>query len=375
MVKSEKIKSGTAVVAVRLQDLRGLMAANKVQTLLISSEANRYYFSGFAAKDCQLNESAGCLLITSRTQTLFTDSRFTQEALESAPLFKVIDYRRGLGAELARQPAIKKAGHLAFEPDYMSVSTFNRLKKALPGIVLKALPFDPDRQRASKSPEEIKLIRKALSITEAALGKMFDYMEPGLTEREVAFLLEVEFKRLGAEGPSFGTIVASGPRGALPHAVPGSKKIKDGETVIIDCGARYQGYCADITRTKIMGRAKPWQREIYSIVRQAQLLAIEALAPGYQANKVDKIARDYIRRHGYGKYFGHSLGHGVGLMVHESPSLSQRNTKVLEPGEIVTVEPGIYLPNKGGVRLEQMVLITKKGHKVLNNDLHFYDFV
>lgn len=374
MTKIEKNKDSTPAVPARLKGLRRLMADNMVEALLISSNANRRYFSGFAARDGQLNESSGVLLITGRSQTLFTDSRYILEAQEAAgPLFKIVEYPRGLGAELARRTTLKKVGTLAFEADYVSVGTLNQLQKALPDLKLEPLPFDLDQQRSSKSKEEIKLVTKALSITEAALGRLWDILEPGLTEREAAFFLEAEFRRLGAEGPSFDTIVASGPNGALPHAEPGAKKIKSGEMVIIDCGARYRGYCADITRTKIMGPPKPWQKEIYTIVRQAQLLAIEALVPGCPANQVDKVARDYIHNHGYGQYFGHGLGHGVGLMVHEGPSLSPRNSRELEPGEIVTVEPGIYLPGKGGVRLEQLVLITENGRKVLNGDQHFYD--
>jgi len=313
-------------------------------------------------------------LILERGQYLLTDSRYTEAAGQEAPAFKILTYRRGLGAELAALKALAKVKTLHFEPEFVSVALFEILSQALSGQKLRPLPFNLDAPRAVKSPEEIKLVTKALAITEAAVGALMEKMAPGLTEREAAFFLEAEFRRLGAEGPSFETIVASGPNAALPHAVPGLKRIKAGETVIIDCGAKYRGYCADITRTKITGSPKAWQKEIYSVVREAQLMAIEAIRPGVAASDVDRVAREHIRKAGYGPYFGHSLGHGVGLVIHEAPSLSPRNHQELQPGEIVTVEPGIYLPGQGGVRLEQLVLVTERGHRLLNRNTDFYDF-
>ena len=369
IIKNQKHQS---LILARLKGLRQLMNESGVEALLISSDTNRRYFSGFEARDYQMNESSGVLLITPRAQILLTDSRYTLEAESQAPLFKILEYRQGLGAKLAQILQIKRSKQLAIEPEFMSLGTLTRLEEALPHLEFTTLPFDLSRQRASKSPEEIKLIRKALKITEEALGNAWDMLKPGLTEREVAFFLESEFRRLGAEGPSFETIMASGPNGALPHACPGSKKIKTGETVIIDCGARYNGYCADITRTKIIGRPHKWQKEIYTVVHQAQKMAIAAIAPGKVASEVDRVARDYIKSQGFGDYFGHGLGHGVGLAVHESPSLSPHNSRPLVEGEIITVEPGIYLPGLGGVRLEQMVLVTEKGHRVLNQDRNLY---
>ena len=360
--------------APRLQILRQLMKEHQAQVVLVSSPANRRYFSGFEAGDTMINESSGVLLITGRRQYLLTDSRYTEAAKSEAPLFEVLEYRRGLAAELAGLPAVKKAGTVYYEPEFMTLAVLRRLEEALPGTAFAPLPFNLDGPRAVKTAEEIKLVTKALAITEAAVATLLARMEPGMTEREAAFFLEAEFRRLGAEGPSFETIVASGPNGALPHAIPGTKKIKAGEMVIIDCGAKYRGYCADITRTKIMGEAKPWQKEIYSIVRRAQLLAIEAIKPGVTGRQVDRVARDHIAAQGYGGYFGHGLGHGVGLVIHEAPSLSPRNDRPLEAGQIVTVEPGIYLPGRGGVRLEQLVLVTERGHRLLNRHADFYDF-
>ena len=360
----------------RLKILRSLMKKNKVEAVLITSPANRRYYSGFEAEDAMINESSGALLVTARGQWLLTDSRYTEAAAEEAPLFKILTYRRGLAAELADLPALKKVGAIHLEPEFVSVGLLARLRQSLPdgGNRFQPLPFNLDAPRAVKSPEEIKQVKKALAITEAAVAGLLARMEAGQTERENAFFLESEFRRLGAEGPSFETIVASGPNGAKPHAVPGLKKIKKGELVIIDCGARYRGYCADITRTKIIGRPQNWQKEIYSIVRQAQLKAIAAIRPGVTGRAVDRVARDHIADAGYGNYFGHGLGHGVGLVIHEAPSLSPSYDRPLQSGEIVTVEPGIYLPGQGGVRLEELVLVTDKGHKLLNKNRDFYDF-
>ncbi|MDR1395455.1 MAG: M24 family metallopeptidase, partial [Deltaproteobacteria bacterium] len=188
------------------------------------------------------------------------------------------------------------------------------------------------------------------------------------------FFIDRTFRELGASGSAFETIAASGPQAALPHAEPGGRVISSGEMTVIDCGARFEGYCADITRTLALGRLEPWQEEIYRIVRGAQLAALAVLAPGRTGREADAAARNYIAAAGYGKFFGHGLGHGVGLAVHEAPSLSPYNEEPLPEGAVVTVEPGIYLPGRGGVRLEQMVLLTGDGCRVLNHDENFYDF-
>ncbi|MDR0882199.1 MAG: Xaa-Pro peptidase family protein [Candidatus Adiutrix sp.] len=358
----------------RLARLRRLMSGAGVTAALVTSPANRRYYSGFTAGDVLINESSGALLITRRSQYLLTDSRYTEAAKDEAPLFKVLEYRRGLARELVGLKTLGPTVRLYFEAEFLSASQLFRLQETLGPGRLAPLPINIDAPRAAKSPEEIRLVSKALAITEAAVAALFEKMAPGLTEREAAFFLEAEFRRLGAEGPSFDTIVASGPNAALPHASPGRRKMRAGEMVIVDCGARYRGYCADITRTKILGRPKAWQREIYALVRQAQLRAIEAIAPGVKASDVDKAAREHIARSGYGQFFGHGLGHGVGLAIHEAPSLSARNTGPLSAGNIVTVEPGIYLPGRGGVRLEQLVLVTERGRRLLNRNTDFYEF-
>jgi len=355
----------------RLRALRALMRCQGVPALLVTSPANRRYYSGFEAGDTP-GESSGALLITARGQYILTDSRYTEAARAQAPLFQVVAGQGGLALGLAALPALKKAGTLHLEPEYLTLALRDEIQKARPD--LRLAPFKADGPRAEKSPDEIRLVRKALAITEAAVSALWELLEPGLTEREAAFFLESEFRRLGAEGPAFETIVASGTNAAKPHAEPGRKKIRPGETVIVDCGARFKGYCADITRTKIIGRPRPWQREIYAIVKEAQDRALALLAPGRPAVEVDRAARAFIAARGYGEYFGHSLGHGVGLFIHEAPRLSPRGRDELRPGHIVTVEPGIYLPGRGGVRLEQLALVTDRGYLLLNRNKDFYDF-
>ncbi|MDR2935494.1 MAG: Xaa-Pro peptidase family protein [Candidatus Adiutrix sp.] len=357
----------------RLKALRALMRGRNVPALLLTSPANRRYYSGFEAGDTP-GESSGALLITARGQYLLTDSRYTEAARTQAPLFQIVTCQGGLARGLAALPALKKAGTLSLEPAYLSLALRDEIKKARPDLRLAPAPFEAGSPRAEKSPAELGLVRKALAITEAAVSALWEILEPGLTEREAAFFLENEFRRLGAEGPAFETIVASGPNAAKPHAEPGRKKIRPGETVIVDCGARFKGYCADITRTKITGRPKKWQREIYAIVKEAQDRALALLAPGRPAAEVDRAAREFIAARGYGPYFGHSLGHGVGLFIHEAPRLSPRSRDELRPGHIVTVEPGIYLPGRGGVRLEQLALVTDQGARILNRNQDFYSF-
>ncbi|MDR0621504.1 MAG: aminopeptidase P family protein [Deltaproteobacteria bacterium] len=356
----------------RLDKLRELIDKNLIWGLIITCPENRRYYSGFTATDPMLAESSGALLIVPKKAYLLTDGRYLEVAGQEAPDFEVVDTGPGgLGRTVAN--LIKRSHTLAFEPKYFTFSQFWHCRSD-GGLNLVPCPFDPSDLRAAKSPDELNNIEKALEITEKALGWLFERLEPGWTEGEAAWFLDSTFRELGAQGPSFDTIVASGPRASLPHAEPGEKKIQEGELVVIDCGARYRGYAADITRTYIKGQPQKWQADIYRTVREAQLKAIEVMGPGVPCRMVDKVARDHIAEAGHSEHFGHSLGHGVGLAIHESPSLNPRSVRRLEPGAVVTVEPGIYLPGQGGVRLEQLVLITEDGAKVLNRDRHFYDF-
>ncbi|MDR1873066.1 MAG: aminopeptidase P family protein [Deltaproteobacteria bacterium] len=339
--------------------------------ILISSPENRRFFSGFTPTDPGIAESSGSLLITPRRRCILSDPRFTLAAKEDSPGFEFILYGGSLGRAIAQKFSLSSV--LWYEPKYLTVSGLMDLAQNL-RVDLEPLPKDLSDLRLAKTDSELTLIKKALAITEEAMGRLWENLAPGWTEGQAALFLDSAFRELGASGSAFETIVASGPRAALPHAEPGDKVIKKGELVVIDCGARYQGYAADITRTFAAGSLKDWQKKIYRVVREAQVKALEALGPGRTGAQVDKVARDHIAEAGYGDYFGHSLGHGVGLAVHEGPSLSLRETRQLPVGAVVTIEPGIYLPDQGGVRLEQMAVITEDGHELLNHDRHFYDF-
>ncbi|MDR1608667.1 MAG: aminopeptidase P family protein [Deltaproteobacteria bacterium] len=365
------LKETPTPYASRLKALRGQMKERGIPNLLILSSANRRYFSGFLARDAMIAESAGSLLITPDAQYLLTDSRYLIEAQNEAPLFETVLTTKGLVDSLTELGSFAEG--LGYEADYLTVFHFLKLTKAL-GEVLRPWPGSLGTLRASKDASEISLIKKALEIAEKAVGLLWDNLEPGWTEGQAAWFLDRTFRDLGAEGSSFETIVAAGPRAALPHAVPGSKVIEKGEMVVVDCGAFYEGYASDITRTIVLGPPKAWQKKIYRVVREAQQKALDFLAPGKTGAEVHKVAFDHIAKNGYGDYFGHSLGHGVGLAIHEPPNLSPFNKEPLPVGAVVTVEPGIYLPDQGGVRLEQMAVLTKTGCLLLNEDNHFYDF-
>jgi Xaa-Pro aminopeptidase len=342
------------------------------EAVLVLSPENRRYFSGFLAQDAGPDESSGALLVTGKRCFLLTDSRFTIQAAQEAPLFETVTYRWGLHQGLKLLGAFAKT--LYFEPETVTVGLLGRLKTALDGISLKHVPFEPGEFRVVKTEEELKLVRKAVAVTEEALGLLWRELEPGVQEGWAAFFLETKFRELGADGAAFPSIVAAGPNAALPHAEPGRKKIGKSECVVIDIGARYKGYCSDMTRTYMPERPAGWQKEIYTVVREAQLAAIGLLKAGVSGAEVDAAARGLIGSRGYGEYFGHGLGHGVGLMIHEDPRLSPRVDTPLPAGSLVTVEPGIYLPGKGGVRLEELVLVKENGCEILNRDAHFYEY-
>ena len=350
-------------IAGRIERLRAALRKAKLPAVLATSPESRRYFSGFEATDPMLSESSGALLVTLKGLWLLTDSRYVESAQSEAPLYEVIDTSNW--GEAVKKLAWRLTA-VAFEDESLSVAQLRRLSAAMPSANLVPCPFSLEAMRASKEPGEIDLIAKALRITEKAVGELFEIVKPGWTEENAARYIDRRFQELGGQGPAFETIVAAGPRASLPHAAPGPFKIKGDQMVVVDCGARYQGYCSDMTRTWAGDNLKPWQIEIYEIVRQAQAKAIRRLAPGRTGAEIDRAAREVIEAAGYGKFFRHSLGHGVGLAIHEEPRLSFRNKQPLPLGAVVTIEPGIYIPGQGGVRLEQLVHLSEDGPKVLN---------
>jgi len=357
----------------RLRRVRASIVARGLDGYLVTCPENRRYLSGFSAEDCGLNESSGALFIMRHEAVLLTDGRYEEQARNEAPGWRFIIYRKGLASALGG--LVKDCGirRMAYEPAYISCERFRAIRKHLDDTELVPVSGRVEAMRAVKYPLEIDAIRNAVQAAERIFHRVWHDLRPGMTEREVAWkIMEGLWKE--ADGPSFPPIVASGPNASLPHAVPTDRTIKSGEPVIVDMGARLRGYCSDMTRTIFAGEPDPLFREIYRIVYRAQTAAQDALKPGVTGREIDSVARSIIRESGYGREFVHSLGHGVGLAVHEAPVLSVRSRKMIRTGMVVTVEPGIYIPGRGGVRLENMALVTADGAEILNSLKWYYEY-
>jgi Xaa-Pro aminopeptidase len=363
----------------RLAALRDILAAKNLEALLVAGTDNRRYLSGFTARDELLTETCGWLLITSREAFLITDFRYQEWASQEAPHCEVKVYKETLGAALAELLRAGGSRRLGFESAYLSFWNYQRLAAAVGegGLEVEWLPQEGlvEELREVKAPEEVAAIRQALRLTEKIFTEVAAWMVPGLTERRAAWEIERRLREAGSDGVAFPPIVAAGVNSARPHHHPGDYVIRLGEPIIIDMGARLEGYCADMTRTIIMGEPTARFREIYTLVRQAQVRAEQGIRAGMDSLVADSLARDVIVQAGHGDAFGHSLGHGVGLAVHEAPSLSPHKDRAstLKAGSIATVEPGVYLPGWGGVRLEDMVLIHPDRAEVLTG-LGFYEW-
>ena len=336
----------------RLKKLVDLIPANA--TLIFSPE-NLYYFSGFTGGE-------GMLYIDKKRLILFTDSRYTIQAQNEAPDFEIIDT-----ANMSVSEFLKSQGDKAYglEDDYVTFSKFASLKRISPKSVFSPVSSHIDKIRMIKDSNEIEKIKTAAKIADSAYSFILDKICTGKTERQIALDLEYFMKSQGAEGLSFDTIVASGVRSALPHGTASDKVIESGDFVTLDFGCKYLGYCSDMTRTVVMGKASERQKEIYSTVLAAQKASLDTIRAGELAKAVDDAARSIITDAGYGKNFGHGLGHSLGLKVHESPSCSPKSADVLTENMLMTVEPGIYIEDFGGVRIEDLVLVTKDGHENL----------
>jgi len=337
-----------------------LIKEEKLDAILITEPCDLRYFTGFTGGE-------GIAVAAGSTLHMYTDSRYTTQVAEQSPeweFFEVTSDRPYAAriAEFFREAGVRTVG---FEDAFMTVQTYEALTKAAPGISFAPESMNLLKCREVKTSEELEAMATAEEIGSAAYEYIITVMKPGMTEKEVAAELEHFMRKSGADGTSFETIVGSGSRSAMPHGTATDKKLAKGDLVVMDFGCMYQGYCSDMTRTVVMGEAADWQNEIRNVVLEAQETAIAALKPGMVCHDADKIARDIIVKAGYGDYFGHSLGHGVGLYIHEEPRLSKIDDTILAPGMAVTVEPGIYLPGKGGVRIEDLIAITEDGHRNL----------
>ncbi len=357
--------------AERVADLRARMAGMNLDALLVQNAENRRYLSGYTGLDAQLDESAGAAIVTAERLILATDSRFTTQALEECPGWEVFTHKEGLAKALPgifKDLTVKRAGFEEARLTFAEHARYTAELSAAGGRVeLTPVRELVEARRVRKDPSEIEAVRRALSLAEDAFRDFVAALKLPATERELSWRLERAMRERGADALSFPVICAAGANSAKPHAIPSDRPVKEGDILLLDFGAMLDGYCSDITRTLFLGKADPVLKKIFGIVREAQALATEAIRPGADAKDVDAAARDHIAKNGYGESFGHSLGHGVGLAVHEAPRLGPLKSTILEPGMVVTVEPGIYLPGLGGVRLENMALVTATGVEILNS--------
>lgn len=356
----------------RLHMLREKMETLALDAVLVTVPENRYYLSGFEGEDMNLTESSGQLLIGIDRQAVLTDFRYEEQAAREAPGYELVVYREGWTQVLSDVFRSFRIRRLGVEAHHLTVERYRQAQRALlevnsEGELWAEEPL-VEALRMVKDVSEIEKIRHALGLAESVFEKVWYGLRPGLSEKEVAWAIEKGIRESGAEAVSFPPIVASGPNGALPHAVPTDRRLTQEDAVILDLGARWCMYCSDMTRTWLGERVPPKMREIYRIVREAQLAAMDAIRPGVDSHGVDGIARGIIDKAGYGPAFGHGLGHGIGLAVHEKPGYGKKTSVVLQENMVLTVEPGIYVSGLGGVRLENMVRVTADGCECLSRN-------
>ncbi|RED61669.1 M24 family metallopeptidase [Cohnella lupini] len=344
----------------RVTLLRESIAKSEGTALLVTHPVNRRYLTGFTG-------SSGVVLITADHAALITDFRYREQAPQQAQGFQIVEHGQSVHAtvaELLRQWGIEA---LLIEESDVTYATYIAMEKALSPA--KLLPSDGivEKLRMIKDESELAIMQDAANLADRAFDHILGYIKPGVSEKAIALELEVFMRSQGATSSSFDTIVASGERSALPHGVASDRIIGRDEFVKLDYGAYYNGYCSDITRTVVVGKPSDKHREIYDIVKEAQQYALDHLVPGMTGKEGDALTRDIITRYGYGEYFGHGTGHGLGMEIHEAPRLSLTGDIVLVPGMTVTVEPGIYLPGFGGVRIEDDIVITDAGIRILTS--------
>ncbi|HHX03062.1 MAG TPA: aminopeptidase P family protein [Tissierellia bacterium] len=336
----------------RVARVRKKMQQASLDAALFYKPENLYYLSGFTG-------SSGYVLITPTDKYFLTDFRYYSQVREQAPDFELVplDYHNPIRLRLGEL----SSGVLGFEEEHMIVETYHEFKAEYKGELRPMGRFIEDL-RMIKDEQEVATMQRAQDIADETYKEILEIVSAGMSELDLAQEMYLRMQRKGAQGTSFDTIVASGIRGSLPHGVASDKIMQRGELVTLDFGCIYNGYCSDMTRTFALGRADERQKEIYDIVLEAQLAALKVIAPGVSTKLVDKAARDVIAGYGYAEYFGHGLGHSLGLEVHENPRFSPLSDVPLEVGMVMTVEPGIYLEDFGGVRIEDAVVITEDGY-------------
>ncbi len=347
-------------IAARLSDARSEMAKRDLPAYLLTRHMDTYYMTGFTGED-------SAVIVTPRAVHLVSDCRFDEAIGSEVPWVKKHLRKALLQDEIANVCRRLKLERLAFQADDISVEMLAALRKLARPTKFVIAPPIVNRLRIAKDARELKTLGEAIKVAQDAFMATRRSIRVGQTEQELAARLEYEMRKRGSSGAAFGTIVAEGSNASHPHAHSGKRKVKPGSAILFDWGATVGFYRSDLTRCLFMGKIQPKIGRIYQIVLDAQLAAIDAIRPGARMCDVDDVARGLITKAGFGKQFGHGLGHGLGLDVHEPPSLSWRSKEKLEPGSVVTVEPGIYLPGVGGIRIEDDVLVTSTGHRVLSD--------
>ncbi len=345
----------------KINNLQNFLKAND-EAILISSPENRRYFTQFSSTD-------GYLLVTKNKAIFFTDSRYVEAAQKQIKACRVALLTR-VSKEIKAFLEEEKILKIYVESQRLTVTEYSLLKKAFSPVkvkALKSLEAKINALRVQKSSDEAECIKKAQKIAEEAFENILTFIKPGVTEKEIALNLDFYMLSHGAEALSFETIAVTGAKTSMPHGVPDETVVKSGDFVTMDFGAVYNGYHSDMTRTVAVGKVSSEQRKIYETVLSAQKASLSVLKAGVSCKQADLAARSIIESAGYGEYFGHGTGHGVGIEIHEEPSLSPRSEAILKEGNIVTVEPGIYIPGKFGVRIEDMALITKNGYENLTS--------
>ncbi len=346
----------------RLAHLRTRLEAAGCDGFVSAHPPANQYLSGMLTS---LDHVSSVLIVTETEARFLCDSRYTEQAQREVKGFEIAQISGDPFAIAGETLKTLELTRVAFDPNGHSVADHARLAGAYGG---ELIPVDNvvTALRLTKDASEAKAIQDASELAEGVLNDVVPTLKAGVRERDVAATIEFEMKKRGATGPAFGTIVLFGANSSLPHGVPGDAELKPGDIVLIDMGARLRGYCSDLTRTYVFSSIPgEWFEEIYALNLHAQRSALKAIRPGVTGREVDAVAREIIREGGFGDRFGHGLGHGVGIEIHEEPRLNTRSDSVLKAGMVVTVEPGIYLPGQGGVRIEDLVLVTESGCDVL----------
>lgn len=344
--------------ALRLMRIRKLLERESLDALLITSPFNRRYLTGFTG-------SAGYVLISKEHALLLTDFRYTSQAAEQAQAYETVQHGPKPLVSIQEKLQDLKVKRLGFERNHVSYALHQSFTEQFDGAALVPTDNIVEQLRGIKDEVEVGFVKQAIEITEKAFQHILNVIKPGISEREISAELEYFMRMNGASSSAYPTIVASGERSALPHGLASSKRIGVDEFVTLDFGASFEGYCSDLTRTVFVGNPTDKHKEIYRIVLEANLATLNHVKPGMTGREGDALGRDVIERYGYGQYFGHGLGHAFGLEIHEPMRFSSQTGDRLEPGMVMTVEPGIYLPGFGGVRIEDNILFTDTGIEVL----------